>query len=92
MTNAGDGFPAFLSASADRSIAFVPLWDYPVIETLVPTGVGNQPILTDYAFQTTTPNAVFQEPYDTTIGPNADLWATIYTTAEPANNVVEFAY
>jgi virginiamycin B lyase len=95
VTKQGCSYPAEIAVTPDGSTAYLAEWDYPVIEQITPAGAGKAPTLTDYAIQAVTPNTVFQETYDITVGPDGNVWSTIYTNdysnLNPAN-VVEMAY
>lgn len=96
-TKQGCTYPAYMTVTPDGGTIFEALWDYPVIEQVVPTTIGGAPTLTDYPFQTITPNNVFQETWDITVGPDGNIWSTINTNDGNGNpglgaNVVELAY
>jgi len=95
--NQGCSEPSYMTAVPGASELFIAMWDYPVIDRLIPTTPGNKPDLKDFAFQTVTPNGVAQQTFDVTIGPDGDVWATTHSSssgyyAGQTINVVKMAY
>jgi streptogramin lyase len=95
-TKQGCADPAYMTVTPNGGTIFEALWDYPVIESAVPTTIGGAPTLTDYALQAQSPNTVFQQTWDITIGPDGNVWSTVNTndSSSPGSgaNVVELAY
>ncbi len=89
----GCSYPAYMTPALGGSVLFGAIWNYPEIEEVAPAGIGAAPVLTDYHFEAPTPNGVYQETWDVTIGPNGNVWSTINTaTAGYGANIVELAY
>jgi streptogramin lyase len=85
--------PNMMVVAPDGNTIFLCLGNYPAIERIENNGVGVAPTLTDYAVNTQTPNDVFQQTIDITIGPNGNLWTAQQTTGTLSPpNVLEMAY
>ena len=93
VTPQGCSNPGYMAVTPDGGTIFEAIGDYPVIEGLVPAGIGSKPLLTDYAVNAKTPNDVFQQELDATIGPDGNVWTVVNAGASfSPDNVLVLAY
>jgi streptogramin lyase len=93
VTLQGCSNPGYMAVTPDGGTIFEAIGEYPVIEGLAPAGIGIKPLLTDYAVNTKTPNDVFQQELDATIGPDGNVWTVVDAGASfSPDNVLVLAY